>query len=75
MLPDGELHRWLAARITLNIDDDLPREASALTGVKEETTLVRMGLETLVARGAGRRLAPLGGTEEGLETAPRRRSR
>lgn len=60
-------------RTTLNIDDDLVREAARLTGVNEKTTLVRMGLEALIARESARRLAHLGGTEPALTRAPRRR--
>jgi hypothetical protein len=59
-------------RTTLIIEDDLIKKASMLTGVKEKTSLVRMGLETLIARESSRRLAKLGGTEKRLE-APRRR--
>jgi hypothetical protein len=34
-------------RTTLNIDDSLLRNAAKLTGVKEKTSLVRLGLEAL----------------------------
>ena len=54
-------------RTTLIIDDDLIEKASKLTGVKEKTSLVRLGLEALIARESGRRLAKLGGTEKKLE--------
>jgi Arc/MetJ family transcription regulator len=60
-------------RTTLHIDDALVTEASRLTGVREKTTLVRMGLESLIARAAARRLAALGGTEPQLRPIPRRR--
>ena len=60
-------------RTTLNIDDELLRRASKLTGVSEKTALVRMGLEALVARESARRLAELGGTEKGLSPIRRRR--
>lgn len=60
-------------RTTLNIDDSLLAEASRLTGVKEKTSLVRLGLETLIARESSRRLAKLGGTEKSLQEIPRRR--
>jgi len=60
-------------KTTLNIDDDLLREASRLTGTKEKTALVRMGLEALIARESARRLAELGGTEKGLRKHTRRR--
>lgn len=60
-------------RTTLNIDDDLLRQAARLTGVEEKTALVRMGLEALIARESARRLAALGGTERNLKPVPRRR--
>jgi len=58
----------------LNIDDDLVRDASRLTGVKEKTALVRMGLEALIARESGRRLARLGGSEPEARPIRRRRA-
>ena len=60
-------------RTTLNIDDSLIKRASILTGIKEKTSLVRLGLEALVARESGKRLAKLGGTEKNLKMIPRRR--
>jgi len=60
-------------RTTLNIDDKILRKASQLTGVKEKTALVRMGLEALVARCSAQRLAALGGTEKQAKQIPRRR--
>lgn len=60
-------------RATLNIDDELLREAERLTGLSEKTALVRAGLEALIARESARRLAKLGGTEKDLEPIPRRR--
>jgi hypothetical protein len=60
-------------RTTLNIEDSLIENASELTGIKEKTTLVKLGLEALIEREAGKRLAKLGGTEKGLKMAPRRR--
>ncbi|MEE8399855.1 MAG: type II toxin-antitoxin system VapB family antitoxin [Desulfobacterales bacterium] len=45
-----------------------------MTGVKEKTSLVRLGLEALIVRESGKRLAKLGGTETGLRPIPRRRS-
>jgi hypothetical protein len=60
-------------RTTVTIDDKLLAEAKEYTGIKETPTLIRMGLELLVAREAGRRLARLGGTMPGLEYVPRRR--
>jgi Arc/MetJ family transcription regulator len=61
-------------RTTLNIDDQILEKASLLTGVKEKTSLVRLGLEALIARESSKRLAMLGGTEKALRPIPRRRS-
>jgi hypothetical protein len=62
-------------RSTLNIDEEILRKAAALTGEKEKTALVRMGLEALIARESARRLARLGGTEPRLSSVRRRRPR
>lgn len=60
-------------RTTLNISDELLERAARLTGVQEKTSLVRLGLEALIALESARRLARLGGTEKGLKKIPRRR--
>ena len=60
-------------RTTLNIEDELLGRAAELTGIKEKTSLVRLGLEALIARESAKRLAALGGTEKNLEMIPRRR--
>jgi Arc/MetJ family transcription regulator len=60
-------------RSTLNIDDEILAKASRITGIKEKTALVRLGLEALIAREASKRLAKLGGTEKKLQSIPRRR--
>jgi len=61
-------------RTTLNIEDDLLNRAARLTGVKEKTALVRLGLEALIALQSARRLAALGGSEKKLKAVPRRRT-
>lgn len=61
-------------RTTLIIKDDVLAKASALTGVKEKTALVHLGLEALIARASAARLAKLGGTEKKVASIPRRRS-
>ena len=61
-------------RTTLNIDDHMLKKAAMLTGVKEKTSLVHLGLEALIARESSKRLAMLGGTEKDLKAIPRRRS-
>ncbi len=60
-------------RTTLNIEDALIQRASSLTGVKEKTSLVRLGLEALIARESAKRLAMLGGSEKDLKAPPRKR--
>ena len=62
-------------RTTLNIDDTLVERASKLTGINEKTSLVRLGLEALIALESAKRLAKLGGTEKALRAIPRRRTR
>ena len=61
-------------RTTLNIDDELLGMAAQLTGVKEKTSLVRLGLEALVSLESARRLARLGGTQKKLRGTRRQRS-
>jgi Arc/MetJ family transcription regulator len=61
-------------RTTLNIEDTLIDNASRLTGIKEKTTLVKLGLEALIARESSKRLAKLGGTEKQLKDIPRRKT-
>ncbi len=60
-------------RTTLNIEDELLARATELTGIKEKTSLVRLGLEALITRESAKRLAALGGTQKKLERIPRRR--
>ena len=60
-------------RTTLNIDDDLLNKAARLSGIHEKTSLVKLGLEALIARESARRLADLGGTEKKLKSIRRRR--
>ena len=59
-------------RTTLNIDDSLIDRASRMTGIKEKTALVKLGLEALIARESGKRLAKHGGTEKQLKPIRRR---
>lgn len=60
-------------RTTLNIEDELLNKAKKLTGIQEKTHLVKLGLEALIARESGKRLAKLGGPEKALKPIPRRR--
>ena len=61
-------------RTTLNIEDTLLEKAAKLTGVTEKTSLVKLGLQALIAKESAKRLAGLGGTEKNLEMIPRRRT-
>jgi Arc/MetJ family transcription regulator len=60
-------------RTTLNIEDNLIDKATKITGIKEKTALVKLGLEALIARESARRLAKLGGTQKQLREIPRRK--
>ena len=62
-------------RTTLNINDDLLKQAARLSGIIEKTAVIHAGLEALIARESARRLAALGGSESELRPAPRRRAR
>jgi len=61
-------------RTTLNIEDNLLEKAARLTGIKEKTSLVKLGLQALIAKESSKRLAGLGGTEKDLKMVPRRRT-
>jgi hypothetical protein len=60
-------------RTTLNLREDLLAKAASLTGVKEKTALIHLGLEALIASESARRLAKLGGSQKKLRPIPRRR--
>lgn len=62
-------------KTTMNIDECIVAKASELTGIKDESTLVRMGLETLIAAESAKRLALLGGSQTALNQARRRRAK
>ena len=61
-------------RTTIIIDDLLLDRAREATGIREKAELVRAGLEALISREGGKRLATLGGTQPKLGDIPRRRS-
>jgi len=62
-----------AMRTTLNLDDQLLKEAQRATGMTERTALIHAGLRALIERESARRLARLGGSEPELAPVPRRR--
>ena len=67
------LYILIHMKTTLNIDETILKRASELTGINEKTSLVRLGLQALIAQESSRRLAKLGGTEKSLRPIPRRR--
>lgn len=60
-------------RTTIIIRDDILRRAAQLTGTTEKTALVHAGLQALIEKKAGERLAALGGREHHLRRIRRRR--
>lgn len=58
---------------TLNIDDDLLREARTVSGASTDTEAVRLGLEALVRDAAYERLRRLRGSEASVSPTRRRR--
>src|SRR6185436_19335692 len=64
----------ICMRTTLNLNDELINKAANLTGVREKTALIHLGLEALIARESARRLAQLGGSQKRLRPIPRRRT-
>ena len=61
-------------RTTLNINDEILKKATSLTGIKEKTSLVRRALENLIASESAKRLAHLAGSQNKLRPIKRRRS-
>ena len=59
--------QWPRRRVTVNL------APADLTGITKKTSLVRMGLEALIARESSRRLALLGGSQKKLAPTCRRR--
>lgn len=59
-------------RTTINLDEQLIREAQRVTGTQERTALIHDGLRALIARESARRLARLGASDP-RAAAPRRR--
>jgi hypothetical protein len=60
---------------TLNIDEDLLREAKEACGATTDTETVRKGLEALVRHAAYQRLREFAGSEPDAVDVPRRRER
>jgi len=60
-------------KTVLILEDEIVIRASEITGVKNKTTLVNMGLEALIEKMSRKRLIALGGSEKNLKIIPRRR--
>lgn len=60
-------------RTTLALDDALLAKATAFTGLKEKSALIREALKALIERESAKRLASLGGSEPELMPIVRRR--
>jgi Arc/MetJ family transcription regulator len=61
-------------RTTLNIDEELLRNAREYSGIQEKTALIHEALRELISREAARRLMALGGTMPNAQAGLRRRS-
>ncbi len=61
--------------VTINVDDDLLRDAKAACGAATDTETIRLGLEAVVRHAAYERLRALLGSEPGAREVPRRRER
>jgi len=66
---------FICMRTTLNLDEQLLREAQRLSGLKGKTAVVHAGLRALIARESARRLAALGASQKALRSVRRRRPR
>jgi Arc/MetJ family transcription regulator len=60
-------------RTTVTLDDDLLKEAQALSGLRENGPLLKAALQALIHRESALRLARLGGSQPDLQQIPRRR--
>ncbi|HEV3197291.1 MAG TPA: type II toxin-antitoxin system VapB family antitoxin [Bryobacteraceae bacterium] len=60
---------------TLNIDEELLKEAKEACDAPTDTETVRRGLEALVRHAAYQRLRELAGSEPDAKDVPRRRER
>lgn len=61
-------------KTAVTIDDALLKRAQELTGITDETVLVKESLRALIERESARELARLGGSQPRLRPVPRRRS-
>lgn len=57
-------------KITLNINDEVFKKASKLTGIKEKTELIILGIKSLITKESARQQERLGGTQKHLQNIP-----
>ena len=62
-------------RTTVTLDEALLAQAQMLSGVSERSVLLREALTALIQRESAARLARLGGSEQAVRVAPRRREK
>jgi Arc/MetJ family transcription regulator len=62
-------------KTTINISDELLREAIKITGVKTKTEAIEIGLKEIIAMHNRKKLADLFGSQKNLVVSGRRRSR
>ena len=60
-------------KTTLNLKEELIKKAQELTGIKEKTSLVHMGLQALIQQISRERLIKLGGSDPKASAPVRRR--
>lgn len=60
-------------RTTVDLDEDLMKQALAITKLPTKTAVLEEGLRSLLRREAGRALAAMGGSQPQARPIPRRR--
>jgi Arc/MetJ family transcription regulator len=60
-------------RTTLNIDEELLKEAARVSGIAEMSAIVHAGLKALISCESAGRLASLGGSESKIRKIHQRR--
>ncbi|HMV79791.1 MAG TPA: type II toxin-antitoxin system VapB family antitoxin [Leptospiraceae bacterium] len=60
-------------KTTLNISDDLMKEAMRLSGINEKTKLIHSALEILINEYSRKQMAALFGTDKKAFVSPRKR--
>jgi hypothetical protein len=60
-------------KMTLDIRGDLMARAADFSGIRDKNALVQAGLQVLIVKKAGERLAALGGSEPGFRAGRRNR--